>query len=55
MVALFQQDGVSWARWSLGSGERLGLLNRNLTLTPAALQLKRLIARRAEAQAPVAG
>jgi hypothetical protein len=55
MVALFQQDGVSWARWSLGSGERLGLLNRNLTLTPAALQLQRLIARQAEAQAPVAG
>jgi len=55
MVALFQQTGVSWARWSLGSGERLGLLNRDLTLTPGALQLKRLIAWQTEAQAQAGG
>jgi endoglycosylceramidase len=45
MVALFQAFGVSSARWSLGGGEPLGLLNRDLTPKPAALQLRRLLGR----------
>jgi endoglycosylceramidase len=44
MVALFESEGVSWARWSLDNRERLGLLTRDLSPTPAALQLEQLIA-----------
>jgi hypothetical protein len=44
MVGLFARDGVSWARWSLDRTERLGLLDRSGGLTPAAVQLRRLIA-----------
>jgi hypothetical protein len=49
MVSLFEADGVSWARWSLDNKERLGLLNRDLTLKPAAEQLAQLIAAAAAA------
>ena len=48
MVSLFEQEGVSWARWSLDRTERLGLLRRDGQLTPAAVQLGKLI----EAQKP---
>jgi hypothetical protein len=44
MVALFESDGVSWARWSLDGRERLSLLTRDLSPTPAAVQLEQLIA-----------
>ncbi len=44
MVSLFEEKGVSWARWSLYNRERLGLLTRNLIPTPAAEQLAELIA-----------
>ncbi len=44
MVDLFAAEGVSWARWSLDSRERLALLSRDLSLTPAALQLRDLLA-----------
>jgi hypothetical protein len=43
MVTLFQQDGVSWSRWSLDRNERLGLLTREGQPTPAAAQLGRLL------------
>jgi CHASE2 domain-containing sensor protein len=43
MVSLFQQDGVSWSRWSLDRNERLGLLTRAGQPTPAAVQLGRLL------------
>jgi hypothetical protein len=43
MVTLFQQDGVSWSRWSLDRNERLGLLTRDGQQTPAAVQLGRLL------------
>ena len=48
MVRLFARDGLSWARWSLDRTERLGLLRRDGTLTPAAVQLGRLIAQTPE-------
>jgi endoglycosylceramidase len=44
MVSLFESEGISWARWSLDSKERLGLLARDLIPTPAAEQLAELIA-----------
>jgi len=43
MVILFQQDGLSWSRWSLDRNERLGLLTRSGQPTPAAVQLGRLL------------
>ena len=43
MVRLFAKEGLSWARWSLDRTERLGLLQRDGQLTPAAVQLGRLI------------
>ena len=43
MVTLFQQDGISWARWSLDRNERLGLLDRDGQPTPAAEQLRSLL------------
>jgi hypothetical protein len=43
MVSMFQQDGVSWSRWSLDRNERLGLLTRAGQPTPAAVQLGRLL------------
>jgi hypothetical protein len=43
MVELFESQGVSWARWSLDSRERLALLTRDLSPTPALVQLAQLI------------
>jgi len=47
MVSLFDAEGLSWARWSLDTRERLGLLTRASSLRPAAEQLSELIARSA--------
>ncbi len=44
MVTLFSRENISWARWSLDRTERLGLLRRDGSLTPAAVQLGHLIA-----------
>jgi hypothetical protein len=49
MVDLFAAEGVGWARWSLDSRERLALLTRDLSLTPAALQLRDLLAQESAA------
>jgi hypothetical protein len=48
MVSLFAKEGISWARWSLDRTERLGLLRRDGQLTPAGVQLGRLV--RSQAQ-----
>ncbi len=42
-MTLFQQDGISWSRWSLDRNERLRLLTRAGQPTPAAAQLGRLL------------
>ena len=45
MVALFGSLGLSWARWSLDPKEQLGLLQRDGTPSPAAVQLETLLRR----------